>query len=136
MIPGLGRSPGEEKGYPLQYSGLENSIDCISPWGHKESSATLTSCSKSPLLYPHGKEHIIEHTFKCPYVSFSQYFPANQPLQLSIYIFKQRKFQVCQMQKKLEKKGSHSKNHFQQYIGQERSTLFNIFQDNWRNICI
>ena len=26
-IPGLGRSPGERKGYPLQYSGLENSID-------------------------------------------------------------------------------------------------------------
>ena len=25
-IPGLGRSPGEEKGYPLQKSGLENSI--------------------------------------------------------------------------------------------------------------
>ena len=24
-IPGLGRSPGEENGYPLQYSGLENS---------------------------------------------------------------------------------------------------------------
>ena len=24
--PGLGRSPGEGKGYPLQYSGLENSI--------------------------------------------------------------------------------------------------------------
>ena len=24
-----GRSPGEEKGYPLQYSGLENSVDCI-----------------------------------------------------------------------------------------------------------
>ena len=24
---GLGRSPGEEKGYPLQYSGLENSMD-------------------------------------------------------------------------------------------------------------
>ena len=29
MIPGLGRSPGERKGYPLQYSGLENSTDCI-----------------------------------------------------------------------------------------------------------
>ena len=29
-IPGLGRSSGEEKGYPLQYSGLENSMDCIS----------------------------------------------------------------------------------------------------------
>ena len=28
-IPGLGRSPGEWKGYPVQYSGLENSMDCI-----------------------------------------------------------------------------------------------------------
>ena len=28
-IPGLGRSPGEGKGYPLQYSGLENSMDFI-----------------------------------------------------------------------------------------------------------
>ena len=28
-IPGLGRSPGEGKGYPLQYSGLENSMYCI-----------------------------------------------------------------------------------------------------------
>ena len=29
LIPGLGRSPGEGKGYPLQYSGLENSMDFI-----------------------------------------------------------------------------------------------------------
>ena len=29
-ISGLGRSPGEGKGYPLQYSGLENSMDCMS----------------------------------------------------------------------------------------------------------
>ena len=28
-IPGLGRSPGEGKGSPLQYSGLENSKDYI-----------------------------------------------------------------------------------------------------------
>ena len=28
-IPGVGRCPGEGKGYPLQYSGLENSMDCI-----------------------------------------------------------------------------------------------------------
>ena len=28
-IPRLGRSPGEGNGYPLQYSGLENSMDCI-----------------------------------------------------------------------------------------------------------
>ena len=30
LIPGLGRSPGEVKGYSLYYSGLENS-----PWGRK-----------------------------------------------------------------------------------------------------
>ena len=34
-IPGLGRSPGEGNGNPLQYSCLENSID--RPWDHKKS---------------------------------------------------------------------------------------------------
>ena len=28
-IPGLGRSPGEGNSYPLQYSGLEKSMDCM-----------------------------------------------------------------------------------------------------------
>ena len=28
-VIGLGRSPGNGKGYPLQYSGLENSMDCL-----------------------------------------------------------------------------------------------------------
>ena len=37
-IPGLGRSPGEGKGYPLQYSGLENSTDSLC--GRKESDMT------------------------------------------------------------------------------------------------
>ena len=40
MIPGLEDSPGEGKGYPLQYSGLENSMD-YSPWGLKESDSTV-----------------------------------------------------------------------------------------------
>ena len=35
MIPVLGRSPGEGKGYPHQYSGLEESME-YSPWGHKD----------------------------------------------------------------------------------------------------
>ena len=38
LIPGLGRSPGEGKGYPLQYSGLENSVDSL--WSRKESDMT------------------------------------------------------------------------------------------------
>ena len=29
LITGLGSTPGEGKGSPLQYSGLENSMDCI-----------------------------------------------------------------------------------------------------------
>ena len=29
LIPELGRSPGEGRGNPLQYSGLENSMDCM-----------------------------------------------------------------------------------------------------------
>ena len=38
-ISGLGRSPGEGKGYPPEYSGLENPMD-YNPWGHKESDLT------------------------------------------------------------------------------------------------
>ena len=51
-IPGLGRSPGEVKGYPLQYTGLEISIECIVR-GVKESQTRLSdfhfhslSCAK------------------------------------------------------------------------------------------
>ena len=38
LIPGLGRSPGERKGYLLQYSGLENCMD--SSWSCEESDMT------------------------------------------------------------------------------------------------
>ena len=41
-IPGMGRTPGEGKGYPLQHSGLEKS-----PWGRKESD-TIERLSLSP----------------------------------------------------------------------------------------
>ena len=45
LIPGLGRSPGEGKGYPLQYSCLENlhgqrSLAGYSPGGQKELDTT------------------------------------------------------------------------------------------------
>ena len=39
--PWVGKSPGERNGYPLQYSGLENSMD-YSPWGCKESDTWAT----------------------------------------------------------------------------------------------
>ena len=44
LIPGFGRAPGEGNGYPLQYSGLQNSMDRglvgYSLWGCKESDMT------------------------------------------------------------------------------------------------
>ena len=36
LIPGSGRSAGEGIGYPLQYSGLETSMDSIIQGSHKE----------------------------------------------------------------------------------------------------
>ena len=39
-IPGLGRSPGEGNGNPLQYFCLENPIDRGVWWAHKESDMT------------------------------------------------------------------------------------------------
>ena len=42
-IPVLGRSPGERKGYPLQYSGMRNSMDCI-VHGVAKSRTRLSDC--------------------------------------------------------------------------------------------
>ena len=39
-IPGLENSFGEGKGYPVQYFGLENSMDCIGRGVAKESDTT------------------------------------------------------------------------------------------------
>ena len=39
-VPGLGRSSGEGNGYPLQYSALENSIDCTVHGASEESHMT------------------------------------------------------------------------------------------------
>ena len=55
-IPGLETSLGEGKGYPLQHSGLENSMDC-SPWirrvGHDLATFTFTvyNLFQTSLLY-------------------------------------------------------------------------------------
>ena len=45
MIPGLGRSPGEGNGYPLQYSCLENPVDRGAWWA----TAHVVSKSQTPL---------------------------------------------------------------------------------------
>ena len=54
-IPGLGRSLGEGKDYPLQYSGLGNSMDCVvSPWGCRVRHNWATFTSLHFLWYQDG----------------------------------------------------------------------------------
>ena len=55
MIPGSGRSPGEGKGYPLQYSGLENSMDGGAWW------ATVQGVTRSQTLLTHTHTHTHTH---------------------------------------------------------------------------
>ena len=54
-IPGLGRFPGEGNSYPLQYSGLENSMNCIVRGGLKELDMTWR-------LSEHAHRHTHTHT--------------------------------------------------------------------------
>ena len=70
-IPGLGRSPGEGKSCPLQYSGLENCMDFIySPWGCKELDTTewlsLSQC-------------FLSHPKRVMDVFLEQYLPWSHP---------------------------------------------------------
>ena len=58
-IPGLGRSPGKGKGYPLQYSGLENSMDCI-VHGVSKSQTRL-----SDFHFSSSPEWVANHTVTC-----------------------------------------------------------------------
>ena len=76
-IPGLGRSPGEGKGYSLQYSGLENSMDYIvdyvpwtmCPWGHKELNMTeWLSLNYLPTQWKTNK------SWTCISLRYSQFF--------------------------------------------------------------
>ena len=64
--PGLERSPGEGKGYPLQYAGLENFMDCI-VHGVKKSQTQLSDlhfhCSLTCVgVYDREAESELERT--------------------------------------------------------------------------
>ena len=56
LIPGLGRSPGEGKGSPHQYSGLENSMDAIFKKKKKKELRYLLEKNRF-FIYKHGKDH-------------------------------------------------------------------------------
>ena len=68
-VPGLGRSPGDRKGYPLQYSDLENSMDCIVHGVAKSQTRRLSlfgeSCLPTPGVPPPSLSPR-EHSPLCP----------------------------------------------------------------------
>ena len=70
LIPGLGRASGEGNGHPLQYSGLENSMDRIVHGGHKELDLTerlsLSPGPKERLMRTVGFTRVCVHSYCCP----------------------------------------------------------------------
>ena len=61
LIPGLERSPGEGKGFPLQYSGLENSMDCTVHWVAK---------SQTRLSDFHYCQYNVKNIYTCMHIIF------------------------------------------------------------------
>ena len=69
LIPGLVRSPGEGSGYPLQYSGLENCMDCIVPGVSESDTAERLSLSPfttlNAIFAVLGFHSVISFAHKC-----------------------------------------------------------------------
>ena len=66
VIPRLGRSLWERKGYPLQYSGLENSMDCatgLQRVGHNW--VTFTHVISIKLAFTNLNKFILQFIQKC-----------------------------------------------------------------------
>ena len=99
-VPGLGRPPGEGKGYPLQYSGLENSMDygrsvqfshsvvsgSLDPMNH--SRPGLPVLSPTPGVHPNPSPlsrwcHPTISSSAVPFSSCPQSFPASGSFQIS-----------------------------------------------------
>ena len=66
--PGLGRSPGEGNGYPLQYSGLENSIDYIVHGVTKSWTWLSDFHFTSQTVVPESLHHELESFSNCKYL--------------------------------------------------------------------
>ena len=82
-IPGLGRSPGEGNGYPLQYSGLKNSINCIvHGWqrvGHNWVTFTFTSFKSTRLLIWVFPVNFINDQWPYPKFKAFKFLPVQNP---------------------------------------------------------
>ena len=84
LIPGLGRSSGEWKCYPLQYSGLENSMDCIFH-GVAKSQTGLSEKEKKSLYADYIFHQIHRRIIPCDCIDLSYAF---ELLYLDIMLFR------------------------------------------------
>ena len=75
-LPGLGRSLGEGKGYTLQYSGLENSIDCL-VHGVPNSQTRLSNF--------HSLTHVPQHLLTSIIYSFAQHLQCENSRKAKIF---------------------------------------------------
>ena len=66
-VPGLGRSPGEGNSYSLQYSDLENSMDCI-VHGVTKSQTRLSDFHFTFTTYPYIKSSYCSHKIYTIYI--------------------------------------------------------------------
>ena len=80
LIPGSGRSPGEGNGHPLQYCGLENSLDRGAWWAtaHGVTRVKHESTTKPP---PPPKDKVVAFGMITNVMSFSFFAldPCPQP---------------------------------------------------------
>ena len=89
-IPGLRRSPGEGKGYPLQYSGLENSG--LQRVGHNQATSTFSffHLSDTVEFAFYLKHYCRKHCLVCLYCSdelISLFLQKEETLPLTSYSF-------------------------------------------------
>ena len=98
LIPGLGRSPREVNGYLLQYSGLENSMDCIVHGVAK--SRTRLSDFHFQCIYGIYSSHSLLPRL-CPQVHSRRlnlrFFPANRFILLILFSKSKTVLQYCKV---------------------------------------
>ena len=99
MIPGLGRSPAGGHGNPLQYSGLKNSMDCISMGSQRIGHDWTTFTSLLIILIPEdlsrlssdwGRTYIL-----LPHFAASTYWSKELTLEISRDILKESQIVSC-----------------------------------------
>ena len=90
-IPGSGRSSGEGKVYPLQYSGLENSMDCIVHGVTR----SLTQLSNFHSLTTDALQHVYTYIHICTHTHTHMYmgFPGGSAI--TILPGKKKKYSAC-----------------------------------------